>query len=108
MCRYFPAGCDILKTSVGDGNDGIFTVAARKDGKLTFAVINLNDSQRDVTVKLPQSVKDADIFRYEEGNLNTDANGYPAPADDKADGDKVSLSLAPQSMTLITELKDKV
>ena len=108
VCRYFPAGCDILKTSVGDGNDGIFTVAARKDGKLTFAVINLNDSQRDVTVKLPQSVKDADIFRYEEGNLNTDANGYPAPADDKADGDKVSLSLAPQSMTLITELKDKV
>lgn len=81
MCRYFPTGTDILRSSVQADNKDIYVVAGIHQGKLTVALVNVGNQDQTVRTTLPQPMKSASLYIYEEDNLKTDADGFPIPAE---------------------------
>lgn len=61
MCRYFPSGCNVLRTGYGNV-PGIRTAAAEKDGKRTLAVVNTTD--KDFEFITDYQVEGARVYLY--------------------------------------------
>jgi len=80
MCRYFPAGSDILKFSCNK-KEGTRFAAAEKDGKLTVAMVNTGDEDRSVTLRLPHHIENASIYVYSKESMLKDADGMPVPSE---------------------------
>jgi len=80
MCKYFPDGTDILKTSRNVG-DGIFAVAGHHNGKTTIAFVNIGNEAKTIRLSLPQAMDGISRFVYEENQLLQDADGFPMPAE---------------------------
>lgn len=105
MCRYFPAGADILKTTLNQSDSDIYSVSGMHNGKLTVAIVNVGDKNKAVHLRLPQSLESVDIYLYEEGNRQTDADGFPIPVQRKQNLDKdYHTMLNAQSFILLTEM----
>ena len=80
MCKYFPNGTDILKTSRNVG-DGIFAVAGHHNGRTTIAFVNIGNEAKTIRLSLPQTMDGISRFVYEENQLLQDADGFPMPAE---------------------------
>ncbi len=80
MCKYFPTGTDILKTSRNVG-DGIFAVAGHHNGRTTIAFVNIGNEAKTIRLSLPQTMDGISRFVYEENQLLQDADGFPMPAE---------------------------
>lgn len=80
MCKYFPTGTDILKTSRNVG-DGIFAVAGHYNGRTTIAFVNIGNEAKTIRLSLPQTMDGISRFVYEENQLLQDADGFPMPAE---------------------------
>lgn len=78
MCRYFPAGCRILKIA-HDRSQGIYAVAGEHEGKQVLAVVNVSDADKRLHIRLPGKWENMTRYLYREGNMKTDENGYPVP-----------------------------
>ena len=80
MCKYFPDGTDILKTSRNVG-DGIFAVAGHHNGRTTIAFVNIGNEAKTIRLSLPQAMDGISKFVYEENQLLQDADGFPMPVE---------------------------
>ncbi len=78
MCRYFPAGADILKVNNSDSS-GIRVAACIKDGKLTVAIVNVTDTDIKVKLRLPCPIENARVYNYQENEMKKDDDGVPLP-----------------------------
>jgi hypothetical protein len=107
MCRYFPMGCDVLKSEISKPDSGIFTVSAQTvDNLLTVAVINVSNDSRKASISLPRPLKDAQSFKFTElDGIAKDEHGIPLPESTNINGDKITVNLPANSLTLITEMK---
>ncbi len=103
MCRFFPTGCDIVKVNHPEDDD-IFTCAAKYDGKYTIALINKGDSEKSITIKLPNGTANADVYRYEENAMTLDNDGFLLPEQSDISNNTFSTKLSPLSMVLLTQL----
>ncbi|MCR5002963.1 MAG: hypothetical protein K5984_01195, partial [Bacteroidales bacterium] len=103
MCRYFPQGCDILKTEAPD--DKSFRIcAATKNGRMTFSAVNLSKEDKFFEVNLPDCFKDAKMYLYQENNLKWDGE-TPAPVLEGIEGQRLTVTVPAESFVLITDMK---
>jgi len=105
MCRYFPAGTEVLKTGINSSNPGVFSVAGRSEQGYTVAVVNVGDTDETITLKLPEAVNNANLYVYEDGNMPANAQGFPVPLQKGVNGSSYTTTLKAQSFILLTELK---
>ncbi|MDD3507290.1 MAG: hypothetical protein PHY27_02555 [Parabacteroides sp.] len=105
MCRYFQPGSDILKSKVDTADKDIYTVAARHNDKHVVALVNVGDKDKVVTISLPFEMKQADLYLYQENNMQKDSDGFPVPAisDLKIDH-SYKATLKARSFVLITDM----
>lgn len=80
MCKYFPCGTDILRTSSTE-EQGIFSVAGRYKGKMTLAFANVGNANRTIELSLPDRIEGCRKFIYEENCLRKDDEGFPIPTE---------------------------
>lgn len=107
MCRYFPTGSTILKTSLTDTAREIYAVASEYEGKLTVALVNVGDEGRQVTVNFPIPLKDVRIYKYEEGKRPADSDGFPVPVAERQDfPEQYRVDVQAQSFLLFTQLQE--
>lgn len=106
MCRYFPAGTDILGTAVASEDKDIYVVAGAYQGKLTLALVNVGDKDKTVRLSLPQTMEDASLYIYEENLQPKSPEGFPVPAQTglKLKG-SYETALKAQSFQLLTDIK---
>lgn len=105
MCRYFPAGTDVITTRINSTNPSIFAVTGQSNGKYTIAIVNVGNDDENITLHLPRALENAHLYIYKENDRPVNANGFPAPAG-KISGKKIQQSLKAQSFILLTELND--
>ena len=79
MCRYFPAGTDILHTAVALEDKDVYVVAGTYQGKLTVAMVNVGEKDKSVQLTLPRPMENASLYKYEENLQPKDADGFPVP-----------------------------
>lgn len=79
MCRYFPAGTDILHTAVASEDKDVYVVAGTYQGKLTVAMVNVGEKDKSVQLTLPRPMENASLYKYEENLQPKDADGFPVP-----------------------------
>ena len=58
MCRYFPAGTDILHTAVALEDKDVYVVAGTYQGKLTVAMVNVGEKDKSGQLTLPRPMED--------------------------------------------------
>ena len=105
MCRYFPQGCNILKnSSTSLPEKGLFTVCAEKDGKLSFAVVNVGNEDQQICVAFPHTTANARLYTYQENNCKTDQNGEPLPVEEGISTLKYDITVKAQTMSVLTEM----
>ncbi len=109
LCRHFPAGSDFYAVEV-EGCPSVKAVCGVKDGKRTFAMVNVSDEDVRVEVCAEGLGKfvDAEKYVYGEGLLETDGDCSlkPAKKDVSLDFSKgMRFDLKAETMILITELK---
>lgn len=103
ICRYFPAGCDILSVEGGVAEE-LRMCAAVKDGRHTFAAVNWSDRERRIEVQLPAEMHKGRCYIYKEDGL-TGADGLPAVYEDKLEGDRITLISPSRSLIVLTDMK---
>lgn len=106
MCRYFPTGTDILHSSVTSTNQDIYVVAGTYKGKLTVALVNVGEKDKNIRITLPQPMDNASLYVYEENNLAKDSDGFPIPSKDGLKLTKdYETTLKAQTFQLLTDIK---
>jgi hypothetical protein len=80
MCKYFPKGTNILKTS-RVANEGVFCVAGEYQGHNTIAIVNVGDADKTIQLLLPTVINNADKYLYEETHQLKGTNGFPIPVE---------------------------
>lgn len=102
MCRYFPTGSNILKTSI-DRTQGVYAAAGEVDGKYVFTAVNIGDSDKELKIVLPEEMKNASLYVYEENNMKTNEVGHPVASKTGINITKeYKVSLKAQSFILLT------
>lgn len=102
MCRYFPTGSNILKSSV-DRTKDVFVVAGEYDGKYVFAAVNWGNEDRNLNINLPEVIPNASLYVYEENNLKVNEYGHPVPVQTGLNINKnYKIALKAQSFILLT------
>lgn len=104
MCRYFPAGCDILSIECAPAEE-LRMCAAVKDGRYTFAAVNWSDRERQLEVELPAEIRQGRSYVYEEDNLAYGPDGLPAIHEDQLEGNRVSLISPARSLIVLTDME---
>lgn len=104
MCRYFPSGSSILKTVI-EGDKGVFAVAGKYAGKYVFAAVNIDESDKLLDIRLPESLDGVSQYVYEEDNMKKTVEGHPEPIDTKISVNKnFKTTLKGNSFMLITNI----
>lgn len=62
MCRYFPAGTDILHTAVASEDKDVYVVAGTYQGKLSVAMVNVGEKDKSVQLTLPCPMENASFI----------------------------------------------
>lgn len=105
MCRYFPGGCNILKTE-GNALQGLFVAAAEKEGRYVFAAVNVGETDKELTLHLPEEMADASLYLYRKEKRMVDADGLPLPVQSGLDISKIyKTEIKAQSFMLLTNMK---
>lgn len=105
MCRYFPHGCDILKNDcTAMPEKGIFTVCAVKDGRLSFAAVNVGGEDVTLNVALPQSFEEARLYVYDERVKELRDDLQLLPVQEHLKGNSHQLCVKAQTMVVLTEM----
>lgn len=104
MCRYFPTGSNILKTTL-DRTKGVYAAAGEYQGKYVFAAVNIGDEDRSLDISLPAALENVSLYVYEEGNRQTNNEGHPVPVQTglTVDGTYQTI-LKAQSFILLTNI----
>jgi hypothetical protein len=106
MCRYFPAGSDILKCSYSPNND-VRIIAAKSNGKITIAAVNIGKTDLALTIKIPIFMSGSKLYVYQENKKPTDSDGLPVPAKKNMNiKTKYSLQLKANSFVMLTNIID--
>ena len=67
LCRYFPAGSTILKTTF-DRTQGVYMAVAECNGQYTLAAVNVSDSDKRLHITIPFPVQGkGTLFVYGNG-----------------------------------------
>ena len=111
MSRYFPAGCEIVKSSDPD-LPGVRTLAAKTSaGNITISLVNDSDILQELRIAVSGLKPGADFkqFNYSSGKRPMDKDGFPVPkqmvaADKLTSG--LKLELPARSFVLLTTLPD--
>jgi hypothetical protein len=108
MCRYFPAGCNILKTTISeDPMEGVFAVAGQQNGRLTVALVNVGNEDRRLTLNFPRSLNAVNIYQYEENHILENTDGFPVPVIESQNLEKkYQTVIKAQSFILFTQLRE--
>jgi hypothetical protein len=106
MCRYFPAGTDVLRSVIATHDKDVYAVVGMHQGQMTVALVNIGSKDRVVKLMLPQPMKSASIYLYEENLQLKDADGFPVPHQSGVHLNGVyQTTLKAQSFCLITDMK---
>lgn len=104
MCRYFPKGANILKTTV-DRTQGVYVVAAEQNGKQVFAAVNIGNTDKKLYIELPVNMKNASLYVYEEDTRKINGEGLPLPVKTGLEiGKSYQTTLKAQSFILFTNM----
>lgn len=107
MCRNFPAGSDILKTTLTDTSAGVYAVAGKHNGKLTVALVNVGDEDKTVTLNFSQPMNNAQVYLYEEDQMPKNPDGFPVPVKEMQNlGNTYSTTVKAQSFILFTQQRE--
>lgn len=106
MCRYFPNGCNILKNSASSiPKKGLFSVCAEHEGDLSFAIVNVGDSDQEINVNFPRKFDKGVLYVYKENNTHIDSNNSPTPVQTGIIADNsLRLTIKAQSFLLLTNV----
>jgi hypothetical protein len=97
LCRYFPGGSTILKTTF-DRTQGVYVAAAECNGKYTIAVVNVGDTDKAVHISLPVEIGKAAIYKYE--------NGEAVPVESEIHvNNSFQITIEEQSFVLLTNME---
>lgn len=103
MCRYFPAGCDILACDVPQ-REGVCVTAARKDGAYSVAAVNFSQEACVVEFALPDGFSAGAVYRYTPNGLTVDERGLPVPCEYGIEGRSYRTTLPAESFLLLTNI----
>ena len=104
MCRYFPSGSNILKTTI-HRTQGVYVVAGEYNGKYVFAAVNVGQKDKSLIINMPTKIENASLYVYEENNRKTDHDGYPVPSEIGLSVDReYKTTLKAQSFILLTNM----
>lgn len=104
MCRYFPTGANILKTTI-DRSKSINMTAGEYRGKYVVAVVNYGDKDQYINIRLPENISNASLYLYEENNLKKTDEGYPTPIETGIEiGKEYTRTVKAQSFILLTNM----
>lgn len=106
MCRYFPAGSNILKCNYTTNND-VRIIAAKSNGKITIAAVNVGKMDRVLNLKMSNNMSGCKMYVYQENYKPTNSDGLPIPAKKNMDLKKnYSLDLKANSFVMLTNITD--
>ena len=81
-------------------------VAGTYKGKLTVALVNVGEKDKNIRITLPQPMDNASLYVYEENNLAKDSDGFPIPSKDGLKLTKdYETTLKAQTFQLLTDIK---
>ena len=104
MCRYFPTGSNILKTT-HDRTKGVYAVAGEYQGKYVFAAVNIGEKDQMLDVSFPKSFENVSMYVYEDENMLKNSDGHPVPLQTGLVVDQnLEISLKAQSFILLTNM----
>ena len=107
MCRFFPAGTDVLKTEIVSVDKSVYAVAGSWEGKTTVALVNVGDEDYNLRIRLPKKMQDASLYVYEEENMQKNKQGFPVAAEEGLNVEETyATTLKASSFRLLTEIKD--
>jgi hypothetical protein len=99
MCRYFPAGSTILKTTF-DRTQGVYVAIAEYKGKYTLAAVNIGNADKRLDITFPKDWGDASLYVYNEK--------HPVPTKSEIRVKKTHQTMVPaQSFVLLTNMIQK-
>lgn len=104
MCRYFPAGCDIVACDY-PAAEGVRVVAARQGDAYSVAVVNFSQNDYQLDIALPVAISDGELFRYTENDLKCDQRGLPAARESGISTDRFKTQIPRESFVLLTTIK---
>lgn len=106
MCRYFPKGCNVLKSDVtGEGNN-VFSVAAEtRDNQMSIAITNTGEHKAVVSVTAPRNLQNAKMYEYTEAEGIIKGNdGFPLAEKKNINSKKLNIEIPGNSVIVITEM----
>jgi len=104
MCRYFPTGSNILKTSL-DRNQGVYVAAGEFKGKHVIAAVNIGESDKELKINLPASIKGASLYLYDKDSMKKNDDGHPVPVQTGIDTENIfETNLKAQTFILLTNI----
>lgn len=104
MCRYFPAGCDIVACEHAP-TEGLRVAAARKDDCCTVAAVNFSQKPLEIEIALPAEMSGGTLYRYTEAARPCDERGLPQPVACDVTGRTCRTTLPAESFLLLTNMQ---
>ncbi|MCG8579721.1 MAG: glycoside hydrolase family 5 protein [Bacteroidales bacterium] len=104
LCRYFPTGSSVLKTS-DTGIEGLRLTASAMDDDMTIALVNnsMVAHEIELDVSLTKPIKK---FLYVDGERKVDENGFPVATEQGIKAKNgIQLSVPANSFVLLTSLE---
>ena len=94
LCRYFPAGSSILKTTF-DRTQGVFIAVAEQKGEYTLAAVNAGNTAKPLNITFQNGWGNAALYVYDEE--------HPVPAKSEISVCKTHrMTIPAQSFVLLT------
>lgn len=106
MTRYFPKGCNVLKSVVSESGNKVYSVAARNtDNQLSIAIINVDDNPHSLAIQAPRALENAKAYIYRESDgISKDDDGLPVPEQTNLSSPEINIDLPGNSVIVITEM----
>jgi len=99
LCRYFPAGSTILKTTF-DRTQGVYMAVAERKGEYTLAAVNAGNADKQLNIAFPTGWGNASLYVYNEE--------HPVPEQSEITLKKTHrMTIPPQSFMLLTNMFQK-
>ena len=105
LCRYFPAGYNIIATDT-TGVEGLRLTAGANEGDLTIAIVNNCMVTNELNLAIPKIIKkEFKKYEYVEQGRLMDENGFPVPVETGISRKKLTkLNIPANSFVLLTTI----
>lgn len=106
MCRYFPKGCNVLKSVITGEKDKVYSVAAKTgNDQISIAIINIGEQNHMLSVEAPRVLQNARLFKFSEADgILKDNDGFPAAEKKDINSQKIDIEIPGNSVIVITEM----